>query len=59
MREGYAMDAGLTGKVVLITGASGGLGAEMSRAFAAEGARVVLHYHRREEAAKQVVGQNR
>ncbi len=48
------MDAGLTGKVVLVTGASGGIGAEIVRAFADEGARVVVHYHRRRDAAEQV-----
>jgi 3-oxoacyl-[acyl-carrier protein] reductase len=40
------MDAGLTDRVVLISGASGGIGIEMVRAFAAEGARVAVHYHR-------------
>jgi NAD(P)-dependent dehydrogenase (short-subunit alcohol dehydrogenase family) len=32
----------LSGKVALVTGASGGLGAETARAFAAQGARVIL-----------------
>ena len=40
------MNAGLAGKVVLITGASGGIGAGSARLFAAEGAKLVLHYHR-------------
>lgn len=46
------MDTDLPDKVVLITGASGGLGAEMARAFARERARVVLHYHTRQDAAR-------
>src|SRR5579859_1434001 len=38
------MDAHLKGKVVLITGASGGIGSGIARKFADEGARLVLHY---------------
>ena len=46
------MDAGLAGQGVVGTGASGGIGAACARAFAAEGARVVAHYHRGEERAQ-------
>ncbi len=51
------MDTGLDGKVVLITGASGGLGSQMVRVFAEEGARVVLHYHTRRDAAESLLGE--
>jgi 3-oxoacyl-[acyl-carrier protein] reductase len=37
---------------VLVTGGSGGIGAACARAFAAEGARVLVHYHLGEERAR-------
>ena len=41
----------LKGKAVLVTGASTGIGAAVARAFAANGARVAVHYHASREAA--------
>jgi 3-oxoacyl-[acyl-carrier protein] reductase len=46
------MDTGLDGKRVLVTGASGGIGAACARAFASEGARLALHWHRGRERAE-------
>ena len=51
------METGLSGKGVLVTGASGGIGAACARAFAAEGARLAVHYHRGEERARAVAGE--
>lgn len=53
------MDSGLNDKCVLITGASGGIGVAVARAFAAEGARLVLHYHTQEKPVAELCGQLR
>jgi 3-oxoacyl-[acyl-carrier protein] reductase len=45
------VETGLAGKGVVVTGASGGIGAACARLFAAEGAKVLVHYHRGEERA--------
>jgi 3-oxoacyl-[acyl-carrier protein] reductase len=49
------METGLAGKRVLVTGASGGIGAACARAFGDEGCRVVVHYHRGRERADDVL----
>jgi len=54
------MNADLAGKVVLITGASGGIGSAIAQRFAEEGARLVLHYRsgriRAEELRRKLAG---
>jgi 3-oxoacyl-[acyl-carrier protein] reductase len=42
---------------VLVTGGSGGIGSACVRAFAAEGARVAVHYHRGRERAEAVAAE--
>jgi 3-oxoacyl-[acyl-carrier protein] reductase len=46
------VETGLAGKGVLVTGASGGIGAACVAAFRAEGARVAAHYHRGRDRAE-------
>lgn len=54
------METGLAGKGVLVTGGAGGIGSACVRAFAAEGARVAIHYRssrdRAEELAREAGG---
>jgi|RhiMethySRZTD1v2_1073278.scaffolds.fasta_scaffold255514_2 3-oxoacyl-[acyl-carrier protein] reductase len=49
------MATDLTGKVVLITGASTGIGAAAARAFAGAGCKVIVHYNASREPAEKVV----
>ena len=51
------METGLAGKRVLVTGASGGIGSVCARAFAREGATVVLHYPRGRERAEALAAE--
>ncbi len=47
----------LTGKTAIITGGSRGIGAEIARKFAAEGAKVVVNYSGSQEKAEAVVAE--
>lgn len=49
------MNIDLTGRTVLVTGASRGIGAEIARAMAASGARVAVHYSASADEAEEVV----
>lgn len=51
--------AELAGKAVLVTGASTGIGAALARAFAAQGAKVGVHYNASAEAAEALVSEIR
>src|ERR1051326_4497328 len=53
-RDQDSMNPELAGKVVLVTGASGGLGSAIARVFATEGAKLVLHYHRHSAAVAEL-----
>src|SRR2546423_765295 len=48
----HAVKTGLSGKRVLVTGASGGIGSACARAFMTEGCEGVAHYHRGCERAE-------
>jgi 3-oxoacyl-[acyl-carrier protein] reductase len=48
------VETGLAGKGVLVTGGAGGIGSACVRAFAAEGARVAIHYRTSRDRAEEI-----
>ena len=46
------MNAELNGKIVLVSGGAGGIGSAISKSFAKQGAKVIVHYHTSENEAK-------
>lgn len=51
------MELRLSGTAVIVTGASGGIGQATARLFAAEGARVLCHYHRDRAGAERLAAE--
>ena len=50
-------DSPFAGRVALVTGASGGIGAELSRGLARDGAALALHYASNESAASELAAE--
>ena len=48
------MNADLNGKVVLVTGGAGGIGNVISKLFAKQNAKVIVHYHNSKNNAMEI-----
>ena len=53
------MGTDFSGQVVMVTGASRGIGREIARQFAERGAGIALHYHKNRNAAEQTLSELR
>lgn len=51
------MDTELQDKGILVTGAAGGIGSEIVRAFAAEGSKIAIHYRSSEDRARALAAE--
>ncbi|MGH9462651.1 MAG: SDR family oxidoreductase, partial [Vicinamibacteria bacterium] len=55
MKTASAPDMGISGKVVLITGASRGIGETIAKLLSLYGARIIVNYHRGKDDADRIV----
>jgi NAD(P)-dependent dehydrogenase (short-subunit alcohol dehydrogenase family) len=54
-KDNLRMETDFSGKVVMVTGASRGIGREIARQFAEGGASIVVHFHKNRESAEQTL----